>query len=153
MSFEGKNLYEQYIDYSEKKAKGFICPYTGTIFYNIRIYSRSQVSVYRTIGPLVKENETFVWVGSFEIVMSINKKPRLKCTLCLKGKLLDIAYCTCFVFQKSVHLAKLESYYYTKIKHHSLYMRVTVVLCNHNYPCTFVSPRFLSQVYWSMNTF
>ena len=26
---------------------------TGTIFYNIRIYSRSQVSVYRTIGPLV----------------------------------------------------------------------------------------------------
>ena len=29
------------------------CPYTGTIFYNIRIYSRSQVSVYSTIGPLV----------------------------------------------------------------------------------------------------
>ena len=57
MSFEGKNLYGQYmyIDYSEKKKwpKGFICPYTGTIFYNIRIYSRSQVSVYRTIGPLV----------------------------------------------------------------------------------------------------
>ena len=54
MSFEGKNLYGQFIDYSEKKRpKGFICPYTGTIFYNIRIYSRSQVSVYRTIGPLV----------------------------------------------------------------------------------------------------
>ena len=56
MSFEGKNLYGQYIDYSEKKKKwpkGFIYPYTGTIFYNIRIYSRSQVSVYRTIGPLV----------------------------------------------------------------------------------------------------
>ena len=55
MSFEGKNLYGQYIDYSEKKKwpKGFICPYTGTIFYNICIYSRSQVSVYRTIGPLV----------------------------------------------------------------------------------------------------
>ena len=55
MSFEGKNLYGQYIDYSEKKKwpKGFICPYTGTIFYNIRIYSRSQVSVYKTIGPLV----------------------------------------------------------------------------------------------------
>ena len=52
MSFEGKNLYGQYIDYSEKKKwpKG---PYTGTIFYIIRIYSRSQVSVYRTIGPLV----------------------------------------------------------------------------------------------------
>ena len=53
MSFEGKNLYGQYIDYSEKKwPKGFICPYTGTIFYKICIYSRSQVSVYRTIGPL-----------------------------------------------------------------------------------------------------
>ena len=48
-------------------------------------------------------------------------------------------------------LTKLESYYYTKIKHHSLHTRVTVVLCNNNYPCTFVSPRFLSQVYWSMN--
>ena len=50
MSFEGKNLYGQYIDYSEKKNGP-----TGTIFYNIRIYSRSrsQVSVYRTIGPLV----------------------------------------------------------------------------------------------------
>ena len=47
--------YGQYIDYSEKKKwpKGFICPYTETIFYIIRIYSRSQVSVYRTIGPLV----------------------------------------------------------------------------------------------------
>ena len=56
LSFEGKNLYGQYIDYSEKKwHKGFICPYnTGTIFYIIRIYSRSQVSVYRTIGPLVQ---------------------------------------------------------------------------------------------------
>ena len=57
MSFEGKILYGQYIDYSEKKKKqwpkGFICPYTGTIFYNISIYSRSQVSFYRTIGPLV----------------------------------------------------------------------------------------------------
>ena len=54
MSFEGKNLYGQYIDYSDEKKwpKGFICPYTGTTFYNIRIYSRSQVSVYRTIGPL-----------------------------------------------------------------------------------------------------
>ena len=59
MSFEGKNLYGQYIDYSEEKKwpKGFICPYTGTIFYNIRIYSRSQVSVYRTVGPLVSSSE------------------------------------------------------------------------------------------------
>ena len=37
----------------KKWPKGFICPYTGNIFCNIRIYSRSQVSVYRTIGPLV----------------------------------------------------------------------------------------------------
>ena len=37
----------------KKWPKGFICPYTGTIYYNICIYSRSQVSVYRTIGPLV----------------------------------------------------------------------------------------------------
>ena len=37
-----------------KWPKGFICPYNGTIFYNIfSIYSRSKVSVYRTIGPLV----------------------------------------------------------------------------------------------------
>ena len=34
-------------------AQGLHLPYTGTIFYNICIYSRSQVSVYRTIGPLV----------------------------------------------------------------------------------------------------
>ena len=54
MSFEGKILYGQYIDYSGKKmAQGLHLPHTGTIFYNIRIYSRSQVSVYRTIGPLV----------------------------------------------------------------------------------------------------
>ena len=61
-SFEGKNLYGQYIDYSEGKKwpKGFICPYTGTIFYNIHIYSRSQVSVYRTIGPLVLTHYMYV---------------------------------------------------------------------------------------------
>ena len=61
MSFEGKNLYGQFIDYSEEKKwpMGFICPYTGTIFYNIRIYSRSQVSVYRTIGPLVLDRISF----------------------------------------------------------------------------------------------
>ena len=40
----------------KKWPKGFISPYTGTIFYNIRMYSRSQVSVYRTIGPLVSRN-------------------------------------------------------------------------------------------------
>ena len=56
MSFEGKNLYGQYIDYSEKKkkmAQGLHLPLYWDYFYNIRIYSRSQVSVYRTIGPLV----------------------------------------------------------------------------------------------------
>ena len=61
MSFEGKNLHGQYIDYSEKNNGPRASPAPiRTIFYNIRIYSRSQVSVYRTIGPLV----TFmlVWV-------------------------------------------------------------------------------------------
>ena len=43
----------------KKMAQGFICPYTGTIFYNIRIYSRCQVSVYRTIGPLVTLSVSF----------------------------------------------------------------------------------------------
>ena len=44
----------------EKKwPQGFICPFTGAIFHNIQtclfigIYNRSQVCVYRTIGPLV----------------------------------------------------------------------------------------------------
>ena len=85
MSFEGKNLYGQYIDYSEKKKKkwpkGFICPYTGTIFYIIRIYSRSQVSVYRTIGPLVlifliylKKSQ----VGFFKKLICIREIPELQ---------------------------------------------------------------------------
>ena len=50
----------QNIDYSEKRKwpKGFICPCTGVQYHNIQtcfigICSRSQVSVYRTIGPLV----------------------------------------------------------------------------------------------------
>ena len=41
----------------KKWPQGFICPFTGEIFHNIQtcmfIYNRSQVSVYRTIGPLV----------------------------------------------------------------------------------------------------
>ena len=59
--------------YSEKKKKkkkkwpkGFICTYTGTVFYNIHIYSRCQVSVYRTIGPLVDN------VGLEKFLNSIN---------------------------------------------------------------------------------
>ena len=57
MSFEGKDLDSILIILNKKKKNGpraSSAPiYTGTIFYNIRIYSRSQVSVYRTIGPLV----------------------------------------------------------------------------------------------------
>ena len=49
----------QNIDYSEKKKrrkwpKGFICPCTGVKYHNIQTCLLvSQVSVYRTIGPLV----------------------------------------------------------------------------------------------------
>ena len=51
----------QNIEDSEKRKwpKGFICPCTGVKYHNIQtcllVYkcSRSQVSVYRTIGPLV----------------------------------------------------------------------------------------------------
>ena len=52
---KGKTCMDSILIILKKKKwpKGFICPFTGTIFYNIRIYSRSQVSVYRTIGPLV----------------------------------------------------------------------------------------------------
>ena len=53
----------QNIDYSEKRKwpKGVICPCNGVkipYFSNmfIGICSRSQMSVYRTIGPLVLEN-------------------------------------------------------------------------------------------------
>ena len=43
------------ISLKEKMARGLICPFTGAIFHNIQtaIYSRSQVSDYKTIGPLV----------------------------------------------------------------------------------------------------
>ena len=39
--------------------QGIICPFTGAFFHNMQtcllvyMYNRSQVSVYRTIGPLV----------------------------------------------------------------------------------------------------
>ena len=37
--------------------QGIICPFTGAFFHNMQtcllVYNRSQVSVYRTIGPLV----------------------------------------------------------------------------------------------------
>ena len=35
----------------------------GLLFYNISLYSRSQVSVYRTIGPLVKISYGFVLIS------------------------------------------------------------------------------------------
>ena len=40
--------------------QGIICPFTGAFFHNMQTcllvytYNRSQVSVYRTIGPLVR---------------------------------------------------------------------------------------------------
>ena len=49
----------QNIDYSEKRKrpKGFICPCTGVKYHNIQTclwyMQQTQVSVYRTIGPLV----------------------------------------------------------------------------------------------------
>ena len=49
----------------KKWPKGFICPYTWTIFYNICIYSRSQVSVYMTIGPLVGFLMTWLFLFQF----------------------------------------------------------------------------------------
>ena len=61
---KGKTCMDSILIILKKKwPKGFICPYTGTIFYNIRIYSRSQVSVYRTIGPLVCENRYLIIIG------------------------------------------------------------------------------------------
>ena len=56
----------QNIDYSEKRKwhKGFICPCTRVKCHNIQTFigicSRSQVSVYRTIGPLVTIDQSWV---------------------------------------------------------------------------------------------
>ena len=47
-----------------KCPKVFICPCTGVKYHNLNMFigigSRSQVSVYRTIGPLVR---VCLWVG------------------------------------------------------------------------------------------
>ena len=45
----------QNIDYSEKRKrpKGFICPCTGVKYHVYWYMQQTQVSVYRTIGPLV----------------------------------------------------------------------------------------------------
>ena len=58
MSVEGKDLQEigKWTGYWllwKKWPQGFVCPFTGAIFHFIGIYNRSQMSVYRTIGPLV----------------------------------------------------------------------------------------------------
>ena len=43
--------------------QGIICPFTGAFFHNMQTcllvytYNRSQVSVYRTIGPLVRQGQ------------------------------------------------------------------------------------------------
>ena len=49
--------------------QGIICPFTGAFFHNMQTcllvytYNRSQVSVYRTIGPLV-----FISNGNFQFL-------------------------------------------------------------------------------------
>ena len=48
--------------------QGIICPFTGAFFHNMQTcllvytYNRSQVSVYRTIGPLVSKSTINVLV-------------------------------------------------------------------------------------------
>ena len=86
-----------------------------------------------------------MWVGSFEIVIVHQLEVTSKMYTLFEGQ--AFRYCVLHMFRIPKkrafgQLTKLESYYYTKIKYHSLYMRVTVVLCNNNHPCTFVSPRF-----------
>ena len=54
--------------------QGIICPFTGAFFHNMQTcllvytYNRSQVSVYRTIGPLVTICKVQIW-GSFHTEM------------------------------------------------------------------------------------
>ena len=55
--------------------QGIICPFTGAFFHNMQTcllvytYNRSQVSVYRTIGPLVSLPLTKVDIH-YTLVMS-----------------------------------------------------------------------------------
>ena len=64
LSVEGKDLQEigkwtLIIMKKNNGHQGIICPFTGAFFHNMQtcllvyMYNRSQVSVYRTIGPLV----------------------------------------------------------------------------------------------------
>ena len=66
LSVEGKDLQEigkwtglLIIMKKNNGHQGIICPFTGAFFHNMQTcllvytYNRSQVSVYRTIGPLV----------------------------------------------------------------------------------------------------
>ena len=57
---EGKDLQEILIIMKKNNGhQGIICPFTGAFFHNMQTcllvytYNRSQVSVYRTIGPLL----------------------------------------------------------------------------------------------------
>ena len=61
--------------------QGIICPFTGALFHNMQTcllvytYNRSQVSVYRTIGPLVY-SKIGVW-DNWGIVLIFASKHRL----------------------------------------------------------------------------
>ena len=54
--------------------QGIICPFTGAFFHNMQTcllvytYNRSQVSVYRTIGPLVysQVSDRCPWATCFQ---------------------------------------------------------------------------------------
>ena len=58
LSVEGKDL-QEIGKWKTNGHQGIICPFTGAFFHNMQTclsvytYNRSQVSVYRTIGPLV----------------------------------------------------------------------------------------------------
>ena len=69
--------------------QGIICPFTGAFFHNMQTcllvytYNRSQVSVYRTIGPLV-----LIFGPKYRLWVLIRTKEVLKCThnLCFEQK-------------------------------------------------------------------
>ena len=130
MLFEGKNLYGQYIDYSEKKKwpKGFICPYTGTIFYIIHIYRSSQVSVYRTIGPLVSSSMA-------EAITQLSERHEL-----LDKYMASVSFTTviCLVFETSVYAIFINQILclYSPALEFTLSFHVSVILsfCNSMIP-------------------
>ena len=64
--------------------QGIICPFTEAFFHNMQTcllvytYNRSQVSVYRTIGPLVNVN---VMKIKLRYIKSCKKPPDAKVTV------------------------------------------------------------------------